>query len=73
MAKYVGSWTDNAKGQQIAQAEFRDGADILFAAAGKSGLGVLDEANNRGAGFFGKPHETRGTFADLADIPGRAL
>ena len=33
---------------------------------------VPDE-HDRGTGLFGKPHETRGTFADLADIPGRAL
>ena len=50
--KYVGSWDDNAKGLEAAKAEFRDGADIIFHAAGKAGLGVIDAAAEQGAGFY---------------------
>ncbi len=67
--KYVGSWTDVPKGKEIALAEFRQDADIIFAAAGKSGLGVLDAANERGPGFYGI-----GVDADQDAVhPGRVL
>jgi basic membrane protein A len=67
--KYVGSWTDNGKGQQIANTMFDQHADILFAAAGKSGLGVLDAANERGAGYY-----AIGVDSDQDHIhPGRVL
>lgn len=69
LAKYVGNWTDVAKGKELALAEFRDGADIIFHAAGKSGLGVLDAAAEKGAGFYGI-----GVDADQDGIhPGRIL
>jgi basic membrane protein A len=51
--KYVGGWSDVAKGQEMADAEFSQGVDIIFAAAGKSGLGVLDAAARKGPGFYG--------------------
>jgi basic membrane protein A len=44
IAKYVGSWTDVAKGKEFARAATQQGADVLFHAAGKAGLGVLDAA-----------------------------
>lgn len=51
--KYVGDFIDAPKGKEFALEEFRQGADIIFAAAGKAGLGVLDAANERGPGFYG--------------------
>lgn len=67
--KYVGSWTDNSKGQLIANTMFDQHADIIFAAAGKSGLGVLDAANERGAGYY-----AIGVDSDQDHIhPGRVL
>lgn len=69
IAKYVGNWTDVAKGKEIALEEFRQGADILFAAAGKGGLGVLDACNEKGTGFYGI-----GVDADQDHLhPGRIL
>jgi len=69
IAKYVGSWTDSAKGQLIANTMFDQRADIIFAAAGKSGLGVLDAANEHGPGFYGI-----GVDSDQDHIhPGRIL
>ncbi|NLI00798.1 MAG: BMP family ABC transporter substrate-binding protein [Chthonomonadales bacterium] len=44
LVKYVGSWTDVAKGKEFARTAIQQGADVLFHAAGKSGLGVLDAA-----------------------------
>lgn len=53
LVKYIGSWTDVAKGKEYARAAIQQGADILFHAAGKGGLGVLDAAAEAGEGFFG--------------------
>lgn len=68
--KYVGSWKDLTKGKEMALVEYnKDGADIIFHAAGKSGLGVLDAANEKGPGFYGI-----GVDADQDDVhPGRVL
>ncbi|MGC8666561.1 MAG: BMP family lipoprotein [Chthonomonadales bacterium] len=69
LIKYVGSWTDVPKGKELAILEFQQGADIVFAAAGKSGLGVLDAANDRGSGYY-----AIGVDADQDYIhPGRIL
>ncbi|MEP6755198.1 MAG: BMP family ABC transporter substrate-binding protein [Chthonomonadales bacterium] len=51
MVKYVGDWTDAPKGQQIAEELFKE-ADIIFAAAGKSGLGVMDAAAKQPKGCY---------------------
>jgi basic membrane protein A len=67
--KYVGDWTDNAKGKEYALAEIREGADILFAAAGKGGLGALDAVAEQGPGYYGI-----GVDRDQDDLhPGRIL
>lgn len=46
IANYVGNtpaaWNDPGKAKEIANAQARQGADIIYAAAGASGLGVLD-------------------------------
>jgi len=69
LSKYVGNWTDVAKGKELALAEFADGADIIFHAAGKGGLGALDAAAEKGAGYYGI-----GVDADQDHIhPGRIL
>ena len=46
--KYVGDWSDPAKGKELALAQFDDGADILFSAAGRSGLGAIQATYERG-------------------------
>lgn len=45
---YVGSWADPARGKEIAISMIEDGADVVWGAAGRSGLGVLDAAAERG-------------------------
>lgn len=46
--KYVGDWADPAKGKELALAEYDDGADIVYAAAGRSGLGAIQAADEQG-------------------------
>ena len=49
---YVGStshaWDDPSKGIEIARHQYEQGADVIFAAAGGSGLGVYQAASDHG-------------------------
>lgn len=45
--KYVGSFQDVASGKELAGVLYGSGVDVLYAAAGKSGLGAIDETRAR--------------------------
>ncbi|MBD5604993.1 MAG: BMP family ABC transporter substrate-binding protein [Candidatus Eremiobacteraeota bacterium] len=47
LVKYVGSFEDVASGKELAGVMYDGGADIVFVAAGKSGLGAIDETRAR--------------------------
>jgi basic membrane protein A and related proteins len=47
LVQYAGSFTDVAKGQLIAASMYGQGADIVYHAAGGTGLGVFAEAKDR--------------------------
>ncbi|MGF1474256.1 MAG: BMP family protein [Geminicoccaceae bacterium] len=42
------AWNDPAKGAELAQSQFDRGADVVYAAAGATGLGVLQAAADSG-------------------------
>lgn len=48
LSNFVGvtsdAWNNPTRGKELAQAQYRRGADVIFAAAGASGLGVFDAA-----------------------------
>ncbi|MHA1225748.1 MAG: BMP family lipoprotein [Candidatus Hodarchaeales archaeon] len=44
---FVGDWADPTTAKSMAEAMWADGVDIIFAAAGSSGLGVLESANEQ--------------------------
>jgi basic membrane protein A len=50
MANYVGvtsaAWNNPPKGKELALSQYEAGADVIFAAAGASGLGVFDAAED---------------------------
>lgn len=50
-ANYVGitseAWNNPPKGKELALAQYESGVDIIFAAAGASGLGVFDAAEEK--------------------------
>jgi len=46
------SFSDPEKGREAAMRLFKDGADIVFHAAGGSGSGVIDAAHDMGPGFY---------------------
>jgi basic membrane protein A len=51
LANFVGitgeAWNNPAKGKELALAQYEMGADVIFAAAGASGLGVFDAAEEK--------------------------
>jgi basic membrane protein A len=42
------AWNDPAKGGELARAQFDRGADVVFAVAGGSGMGALQQAKEKG-------------------------
>ncbi len=45
--KYIGSFDDVAAGKELADVELNDGADIIYAAAGKAGMGAIEAVETR--------------------------
>lgn len=52
LSGYVGSFDDPAAGKSMTNSQFSEGADIVFAAAGLSGLGTIEAAKDAGPGHF---------------------
>ncbi len=52
LSGYVGSFDDPAAGKSMTNSQFSEGADIVFAAAGLSGLGTIEAAKDAGKGHF---------------------
>lgn len=49
--KYVDSFVDVAAGQELANVLYSGGADVIFAAAGKAGLGAINAAKARSGAY----------------------
>jgi basic membrane protein A len=49
---YAQAFNDPQKGEELALSQFGAGADIVYHAAGSSGLGVIKAAENKGPGFY---------------------
>ncbi|HEY8463495.1 MAG TPA: BMP family ABC transporter substrate-binding protein [Bacillota bacterium] len=49
---YVGAFDNPAKAKELAAAQFTLGADVIYHAAGGSGLGVINAAKERGEGYW---------------------
>ncbi len=47
LVTYVGDFVDTAKGQDYANAQYDQNADIIYQAAGQAGLGVINAAKSR--------------------------
>ncbi|HET6453013.1 MAG TPA: BMP family ABC transporter substrate-binding protein [Armatimonadota bacterium] len=69
LTAYTGKWDDPGKGNELAMAQFGQGADIIFHASGSCGLGVIGAAKTKGPGYY-----AIGVDADQDYIaPGRVL
>ncbi|MCR4428803.1 MAG: BMP family ABC transporter substrate-binding protein [Caldiserica bacterium] len=49
---YTGNFTSADDGKKLAVAQFGQNADIIFAAAGACGIGVIEAAKEKGEGYF---------------------
>lgn len=49
---YTGNWDDVSKGRELALTQFNQGADIIYHAAGRCGIGVIRAAQQKGKGYF---------------------
>lgn len=50
---YVGSWADPAKGKELTVSMIENGVDVIWQAAGRSGLGVINAAKENGVYAIG--------------------
>ncbi len=50
---YVGNWADPAKGKELTLSMIENGADVIWGAAGMSGLGVIKAAEEEGVYAMG--------------------
>ena len=50
---FVGDWSDPTKGKELALSLVEQGADSIYAAGGKSGLGALQAAHEKGIRGYG--------------------
>jgi basic membrane protein A len=53
LINYAGTWTDPVKGKELALAQIGQGADIVFAHASVTSLGIFEAAKERGVLAFG--------------------
>ena len=49
---YTQNFTDSQKGKTMTEAQYSQGADIVFAAAGLCGLGTFEAAKEKGEGYY---------------------
>ena len=69
LATYTGNWEDLNAGKNQADQQFASNADIIFQAAGKGGLGVINAAKDKGEGYY-----AIGVDSNQDDVaPGRVL
>jgi basic membrane protein A len=52
LVKYTGSFDDVASGKEFASLLFDQGADIIYLAAGKCGLGAIDQVKTMPDGYY---------------------
>lgn len=65
---YAGSFDDSAKGKELALSAIGQGADVVFAAAGLTGLGSITAAQEAGALFIGVDVDQYETVPDSGDV-----
>ena len=65
---YAGTWSDPAKGKEIALSMYDEGADIVYHAAGGTGTGVFKAAAERGRYAIGVDSDQSRSAPDYADV-----
>ncbi len=70
---YTNVFDDPKKGKDLAMSQFAEGADIIFAAAGACGNGVIEAAKEKFAGLLGKTNPSLVDFIDYYYDKGKAF
>ena len=65
---YAGSFSDSAQGKEIATSMYQSGADIVYHAAGATGLGVFQAAKEQGKYAIGVDSDQSLTEPNFADV-----
>lgn len=65
---YAGTWSSPSQGRSIAESMYNDGADIVFPAAGGTGLGVFQAAQADGYFAYGVDKEQSVATPEYADV-----
>ncbi|SFR42317.1 BMP family lipoprotein [Halogeometricum limi] len=65
---FAGSFSDSAQGKEIATSMYEDGADIVYHAAGGTGLGVFQAAQEQGKFAIGVDSDQSQTDPNYADV-----
>jgi basic membrane protein A len=52
LISYADDFEDPGKGKELTLAQYNNNADIVLAAAGRTGIGAFDAAKEKGEGFF---------------------
>ena len=71
--QYAESFGDAAKGKSIAQKMIKDGCDVLYHAAGGTGVGMLEACNEAGVWSIGVDQDQAVLFPDYTTIITSAL
>ncbi|MFB6103639.1 MAG: BMP family protein [Halobacteriaceae archaeon] len=65
---YAGTWSSPSKGKSIAESMYNDGADIVFPAAGGTGLGVFQAAQERSRYAYGVDKKQSEATPEYANV-----
>jgi basic membrane protein A len=63
---YAGSWSDIQQGKEIASSMYEDGADVVYHAAGGTGIGVFQAAEEAGRYAIGVDADQSKSASDYA-------
>jgi basic membrane protein A len=67
-AAYAGDWSDPAKGKEIALSMYGEGADIVYHAAGGTGVGVFRAAQEEGRYAIGVDSDQSRSAPEYKDV-----
>ncbi len=68
ITSYVGDFADSSGGQEAALSMYESGADVVYHAAGGSGVGVFQAAQDQGRFAIGVDSDQSLTEPDFADV-----
>lgn len=73
LISYAGIFTDPAKGKEIGLVQYQSGIDVCFAAAGGTGLGLIEAAAEKGKYVIGVDSDQAMLFKDTDPKKAEAL